>query len=66
MTDPMRQPIATISWCGLDVKQMYPEWSDEKCISALESVARYFEERSVELGWEVLEILLSDLEKDNA
>lgn len=54
----MRSPIATINWCGLDVKQLYPEWSDEKCIEALDSVAHRLEERSIELGWEVLEILL--------
>lgn len=63
--DPMRQPIATITWCGLDIKQMYPDWTDDKCIEALESVAGYLEERSIEIGWEVLGILLSDYERNN-
>lgn len=65
MNNPMYEPIATITWCPLDVKEIYPDWSDEKCISALESVAGYLEERSVELGWEVLQILLDDYEERN-
>lgn len=57
---PMRQSIATINWCGLDVQALYPDWTDDKCIEALEDVAGYLQERSIELGWEVLEILLDD------
>lgn len=64
MSEPMYEPIAKITWCGEDVKAIYPDWSDEKCISALESVAGYLEERSVELGWEVLQILLDDYKKE--
>lgn len=65
MNDPMREPIATINWCGLDVKQLRPDWTDEKCMNALDSFAGYLEERSIELGWEVLQILLDDLEARN-
>lgn len=61
----MRQPIATITWCGLDVKAIYPDWTDDQCIEALEDVAGYLEERSIELGWEVLGFLLNEYERNN-
>lgn len=57
-TEPMREPLATISWCGLDVKQFYPDWSDEECLEALDFVSRELEERSVEEGWNILDSLL--------
>ena len=61
----MYEKIATISWCPLDVKQLYPHWSDEKCADVLDAVSGYLEDRSVELGWEVLENLTSDYDKEN-
>lgn len=58
MNDPMREPYATITWCPLDIKNMYPDWTDEQCMEALESVARKLEDRSVEEGWHILDTLL--------
>lgn len=60
----MREPIAVISWCALDVKQMYPEWTDEQCMEALDFVANELEERSVEEGWNILDSLLQQYVKD--
>ena len=65
MNDPMREPIATITWCGLDVKQMYPEWSDEQCLEALDFVCGDLEDRSVEEGWNILDSLLQSYVEEN-
>lgn len=59
MKDPMYEPIVTISWCAADVKAIRENWSNEQCIEALERVGRWFEDRSIELGWETLEIHLN-------
>ena len=58
MSDKMTNPIVTISWCGLDVKQLYPDWTDEQCLEALDSVAEELESGSIAYGWGNLESLL--------
>lgn len=60
----MNEKIVTISWCPTDVKQLYPHWSDEKCVEILDTISGYLEDRSIELGWEVLETLTSDYDKE--
>lgn len=60
----MHEKIAIISWCPADVKELYPHWSDEKCVEVLDTVSGYLEERSIELGWQVLEILTSDYDEE--
>lgn len=55
----MYEKMAIISWCPADIKSMYPHWSDEKCVEVLDTVSGYLEERSIELGWEVLDTLTS-------
>lgn len=53
----MYEEYATISWCPADLKEMYPQWSDEMCMEVLSRESRYLEDRLIELGWEVLENL---------
>lgn len=60
----MMEKYAEISWCPQDIKEMYPHWSDEKCMKVLGSVSGYLEDRSIELGWEVLETLTSEYDKE--
>lgn len=57
-TEPMYEPIATISWCGLDVKGIHPEWTDEQCMKALDAVCSELEDRCIEEGWNILDSLL--------
>ena len=64
-TNTMMIPYATIHWCPADVKSIRPEWSDDKCMEALENVGHWLEERSIELGWETLEVLLDDYAKED-
>ena len=61
--DPMMEYYATINWCPADVKAIREDWSDEKCMEMLEKVGGWLEERSIEIGWEILETLL-DMEDD--
>ena len=63
--NPMMEKYVTISWCPADIKELRPDWSDEQCMQALAHIGGYLEDRSIELGWEVIEDLLN-LEYDNA
>lgn len=56
--EEMMEPYATIRWVPADIKSLHPEWSDEKCADVLSDIAEYLEDRSIELGWEVIEVLL--------
>jgi hypothetical protein len=59
MSNPlMREKYVEVSWCPEDVKAIHPEWSDEKCMQALDKIAGYFEDRWMESGWELLEMHL--------
>lgn len=58
MQDPMYEAYVTISWCPTDIKSLHEDWSDEKCMDALSEIAGMLEDRSIELGWEVIENLL--------
>lgn len=69
MNDAMREPYATIVWSPLDVKGIYPEWTDEECMKALDAVCGELEDRSIEEGWNILDSLLQmyvdNLEENN-
>ena len=60
----MYEKYVEVSWCPADVKSMYPHWTDEKCANVLDAVSGYFNDRQIELGWEVLEVLISDYDED--
>ena len=55
--NPMMEKYVVTSWCPADVKEL-TGWEDEKCKEALDTISGYFEDRLIELGWEVLENLL--------
>ena len=57
-TNPMMEKYVEISWCPADVKSLYEHWSDEKCQEMLFKISNYFEDRLIESGWEIMEILL--------
>lgn len=48
-----RRPI--IIWQWQDVQSLRPEWDEEKCEDALLDARGSIEDRSTEVGWEVLE-----------
>tara|TARA_R110000822_G_scaffold13967_2_gene49226 strand:- start:358 stop:690 length:333 start_codon:yes stop_codon:yes gene_type:complete len=53
-------------WYGMtrwhidDVKSLAPKWTDEKCHEFMERHSRRFQDRMVELGWEVLDIYVAE------
>ena len=59
MSEQMTNPAANISWCALDVKSLYPEWTDEQCIDAIDSIAEELEDACIALGWGAMESLLN-------
>lgn len=63
MTDSTREPIVTISWCPLDLMEEYG-YSEEKATEVLESIASALEDRSIELGWQVIEMLIDENEAE--
>lgn len=53
---------ARITWTPADIQTLRPGWTLDQCEEWLGDNARRIEERSVELGWEVIECLL-DMEE---
>ena len=51
-----------IVWCWDDVQTLRPDWSEEQCQTALDSIRKGLQDRSVELGWDIMDILLDDSE----
>ena len=47
-----------IKWAWEDIQLLRPDWSKNQCLVMLDQVAKRLEERSIELGWEVLEMLI--------
>lgn len=47
-----------IKWAWEDIQLLRPKWSKNKCVVMLDQVAKRLEERSIELGWEVMEMLI--------
>lgn len=62
-TDTSREPIITISWCPLDLMEEYG-YSEEKATEILENIASALEDRSIELGWQVIDTLIPEEEID--
>ena len=60
----MNKPDVTtevvIKWLPDDVKTLKPEWSDEQCEDALDEIANNLIDRSIEIGWEIMEMSLPD------
>ena len=52
--------FATVNWTAYDVQSLKPDWDVEKCEEFLEGNARRIQDRMIELGWEVIETLLTE------
>ena len=48
-----------ISWDAEDVQTLCMNMTDEQALEALQKVSKHLRDRSIEYGWEVLEMLLS-------
>jgi hypothetical protein len=50
--------FARVAWTAEDILTLRPEWTEEKADEWLAQNERHIQDRSVELGWEVIETLL--------
>jgi hypothetical protein len=60
MNTQTKEPIkAVVTWCAEDIQTIKPDWSLEQCQEFLESNVRNIQDRLIEVGWEVLDALVS-------
>ncbi len=50
--------MVEIRWSWQDVQSLRPDWSQEKCEETLDTIAKGLHDRSIELGWEIMETLI--------
>jgi hypothetical protein len=50
--------MVVIRWSWEDVQSLRPDWSQEKCDEMLDTIAKGLHDRSIELGWEIMETLI--------
>jgi len=51
--------FANVEWTAGDIQTLRPEWSVEKCEDFLVANEHHLRDRLIEVGWEVLEVLLT-------
>jgi hypothetical protein len=56
---------ADVSWAVEDITSLRPDWSDEKAEDFLCANQNRLRDRTIELGWEVIECLLPIEEDDD-
>ena len=59
-TDPMMTPHVTIHWTPRYIADEYGV-NDERAVELLDTIAERLEERSIELGWSVIDTLINDM-----
>lgn len=57
-------PEVKIIWKWEDVQSLQPNWTPYRCQQALRLIGKRLRDRSIELGHEVIEILLSDYSEE--
>ena len=50
---------AQVRWCADDVATLRPDWTEEQCEEALSRIEKHLQDRTIELGWEVMDCLLN-------
>jgi len=61
----MKEHTVSITWGVDDIKCLKPNWTDEQCIDFLEEIEDNLRDRSIEFGWECINILLSENENES-
>lgn len=56
--EPRKKKYAQIAWTAEDVLTLRPEWTKEQAEDFLCENERQIQDRTIEIGWEVLEALL--------
>jgi len=52
-----------IEWSWEDVQSLRPKLSQDECYEMLDKIAEGLHDRSVELGWDIMEILIGIMEE---
>jgi len=47
-----------IEWSWEDVQSLRPKLSQDECYEMLDKIAKGLHDRSIELGWDIMEILI--------
>ena len=47
-----------IKWVWKDIQSLRPKLSQAQCIELLDEISKGLHDRSVELGWEIMETLI--------
>ena len=50
--------MVVIRWSWEDVQSLRPDWSQEQCDEMLDTIAKGLHDRSIEVGWEIMETLI--------
>jgi hypothetical protein len=53
------EDMVIIRWSWEDVQAIRPELSEDECLELLDRIGGALEDRSIELGWEVMQILIA-------
>ena len=64
MSNLYGEEYAKVVWRAEDVKAINGAWSLEKCEEWLQDNERYISDRLIELGWEVIDVLLRETSDD--
>lgn len=59
----MKEPYVTITWCPQDLVDEFG-LTDEEAMKVLDEISRDLENRSIELGWEVIGTLIEPYIKE--
>jgi hypothetical protein len=51
--------MVIIRWTWEDVQSIRPELSEDECLELLDRIGGSLKDRSIELGWEVMQILIA-------
>lgn len=62
MSKKKKEPeyYAMIRWSPNDIKTLRPKWSHKKCANWLLDNQRRIQDRTTELGWEVIGCILNE------
>ena len=55
-----KEYYAMIRWSPEDIQTLRPKWSHDKCAEWLFNHQTRIQDRTIELGWEVIDCLLTE------
>lgn len=53
------EDMVIIRWSWEDVQSLRPDLSKDECLEMLDQIAKGLHDRSIEIGWEIMDTLIS-------